>query len=127
MTPNYSRITDDEDLSGCLASQPAKAKKPIAEKIDDEDLSGCLLSAPLAPKKTIADKTSHRSPLAQATGAEPRRKSYGRPSGTRSVAFGNSKLSNFTPIESDDISGEIQLSGDIEPSTGLGSDWLYLN
>jgi hypothetical protein len=51
---------DNEDLSGCLASQPLSNKGqemdhiiPAKRKLDDEDLSGCLVhSGFFAPAKT---------------------------------------------------------------------------
>jgi hypothetical protein len=99
MNQYQSRLNiDDDDLSGCLASQPLRTKQPqFAPKVDeqkrptndesdDDDLSGCLLSTSLRPKQTF--KKSSRQAL------PPSR-----------------------PVEN---------SGDLE-SGGLGSDWLYMN
>jgi hypothetical protein len=91
-------IDDDDDLSGCLASQPVRTKQPqVAHKADeqkrspnnesdDDDLSGCLLSTSLRPKQTL-QKTKRQV------------------------------LPPSRPVEN---------SGDLE-SGGLGSDWLYMN
>jgi hypothetical protein len=99
MNQYQSRLNiDDDDLSGCLASQPVRAKQSqVAPQIndrkgsinvqsDDDDLSGCLLSTSLKPKQTLK-KTSRQV------------------------------LPPSRPVEN---------SGDLE-SGGLGSDWLYMN
>jgi hypothetical protein len=99
MNQYQSRLNiDDDDLSGCLASQPVRTKQsPAAPQVnerkgsvndqhDDDDLSGCLLSTSLRPKQTVR-KTSRQV------------------------------LPPSRPIEN---------SGDLE-SGGLGSDWLYMN
>jgi hypothetical protein len=93
--PGYS--SDDEDLSGCLASQYTKRQKPSEPKTspannrdDDGDLSGCLAAVlrksttiPLQPKKSVP------------------------------------------PRKQPEASGDLD-SGDLA-SGGLGSDWLYTN
>jgi hypothetical protein len=98
MNQYQSRLNiDDDDLSGCLASQPIRTKhSQVAPKLDeqqrsandesDDDLSGCLLSTSLRPKQTLK-KT------------------------------GRQVLPPSRPVEN---------SGDLE-SGGLGSDWLYMN
>jgi hypothetical protein len=100
MNQYQSRLNiDDDDLSGCLASQPVRTKQsqvtPQANERkesvngqceDDDDLSGCLLSTSLRPKQTFRKSSRQVLPPSR-------------------------------PIEN---------SGDLE-SGGLGSDWLYMN
>jgi hypothetical protein len=99
MNQYQSRLNiDDDDLSGCLASQPVRIKQSqvtpqanerkesVNGQCEDDDLSGCLLSTSLRPKQTVR-KTSRQV------------------------------LPPSRPIEN---------SGDLE-SGGLGSDWLYMN
>jgi hypothetical protein len=93
--PSFS--SDDEDLSGCLASQYTQHQKPIAPKTstsnhrdDDDDLSGCLAAVP---------RKSTTIPLRPQKSTSPRHQ----------------------PESSGDLA-----SGDLA-SGGLGSDWLYTN
>jgi hypothetical protein len=98
MNQYQSRLNIDDDLSGCLSSQPVRTKQSqVAPKVndlkssvsgqsDDEDLSGCLLSTSLRPKQTLKKISREALPPSR-------------------------------PIEN---------SGDLE-SGGLGSDWLYMN
>jgi hypothetical protein len=99
MNQYQSRLNiDDDDLSGCLASQPVRTKQSQATpkvndyknsvngQSDDDDLSGCLLSTSLTPKQTFKKTSRQVSPPSR-------------------------------PVEN---------SGDLE-SGGLGSDWLYMN
>lgn len=103
---------DDEDLSGCLASQGFAVKKavatkqPVAKNYSDDDLSGCLASGFLRAKP-----------------AEPQ----------------TNHSSSFLPTERDDVTGEIDPNREIKPSRAAkpvresnpsedeGSGWLYLN
>jgi hypothetical protein len=96
--PGYS--SDDEDLSGCLASQYSKRSKPSASKTstsntrdDDDDLSGCLAAVP---------RKSTTIPL-QPKKSAPHRKQ---------------------PEASGDLASGDLASGDLA-SGGLGSDWFY--
>jgi hypothetical protein len=91
---------DDEDLSGCLASQYSKRQKPNEPKTstpnnrdDDEDLSGCLAAVP---------RKSTTIPLQPKKSAPPRRQ----------------------PDASGDLASGDLASGDLA-SGGLGSDWFY--
>jgi hypothetical protein len=53
MTQSHAR--DEEDLSGCLVSQPFADERltstPLSTELDNNDLSRCLSSMPLSPKK----------------------------------------------------------------------------
>jgi hypothetical protein len=148
MNQHYSRLKDDdEDLSGCLASQPFATKKIAGHQFsDDEDLSGFLLSAPLQPKKTAEiNHRQHFVPLERDDiSGEIKISDDMEVSGL--VGYGqyssratNSSLYLLPPkrrrYTESDISGEIEpsddneadISGEIKTSDDTGSDWLYLN
>lgn len=133
---------EDEDLSGCLlsASLPQKTAaqstnhyRYISEEqddlqIDQEDLSGCLVSGFFHAKKTAPPSINHRDlyiPISR-DDISGEIKRDDEPSGYLTSGFLQSKqkstknIHSKSPIDHDDISGDME-------SSGLGSDWLYLN
>ncbi len=114
----FNCLHDDQDLSGCLASQrrpvttPKIAKTPPAKpKFDDEDLSGCLSSQ---PRPVIAQKIAKAPPV--------------KPKFDDEDLSGCLVHSGFfqTPQNTNAIFNE---ASSIEPdySDDAGSDWLYQN
>jgi hypothetical protein len=140
MNQHYSRLKDDdEDLSGCLASQPFATKKIARHQLkdDDEDLSGCLVSQPFATKKIARQQFSDDEDLSGCLASQPfaTKKIAGHqfsdddedlsgfllsaPLQPKKTAEINHRQ-HFVPLERDDISGEIRISDDIEVSGLVG-------
>jgi hypothetical protein len=147
MYKNYSSPADDEDLSGCLLSGALQPKKvPVSNRSryvpimrdeisgvlrsnDDEDLSGCLLSGALLPGKHLANSSHQYRYITE----EPDDLSGdledddGDLSGCLLSMPLQPKKTAKNPIPLPQVtSGVDEMSGDLN-STGLGSDWLYLN
>ncbi len=131
---------DDEDLSGCLASQGFGFNKSVGQKqpvktnkYRDEDLSGCLSGA-LTPKKAATNYRDEDLSGCLSGALTPKKVTTNYRdedlSGCLSGALTPKKIQpkishrdRFKPIERDDISGEIKpINNDDE-----GSGWLYLN
>jgi hypothetical protein len=106
---------DDEDLSGCLASQPFATKKIARHQLsdDDEDLSGCLASQPFVTKKVSShrstDDDEDLSGFLMSAPLQPQ----------KTAAINHRQY--YVPVERDDISGELKISGDLSVSGRVSS------
>jgi hypothetical protein len=121
---DVSQLTENEneDLSGCLASQGFAVKKTVEQKqpgatdYRDEDLSGCLASGFLKP--TNAQKQPVETDYRDEDLSGCLASGFLKPTKIQPKV---SHRSRFTPTERDDLSGEIK------PNDEEGSGWLYLN
>jgi hypothetical protein len=120
MSQFYMQKFDDEDLSGCLASQPrpitsklVERDVPARQKFDDEDLSGCLASQPRPITSELVDRD-----------VPARRKLDDEDLSGCLVQSGflrSPKISKSSPPVEDMAVNLIETDDD------TGSDWLYQN